>query len=558
MGDNMVKRILFKDKLKLFILSILLVLASATNAISAVIFMIVWNAMMDVGPFTLTQAFLIFISMDTLTALVEHAYKIAKNRYIQNGITQLREEVFSKLMEEKNQEVVGSKISILNNDIGVIDEGYLNGIFRFLKICLTILMSGITFFILTWQMALITIAISLVTLFIPNLLSSKIKVQQENLSSRNASIVSMINDYFTGSSLIHAFHVKKEFLYNFKKENNQYKKSKLAFLNSISTAESASNFLGVVIFGATMLIGAWMVHASLLQMGVFIAAIQLTNSFSFPVTMAIQEYVKISGSKSIIHKLDEILNIDREEDMEKKFINFSTISLKQVDYAYDSEHPVLQNISFDVEKGKKYLIIGESGCGKTTLLNVLRQKLDDYQGEILLGNKNIKDYDKASYQSIFSVVDQNVFIFNDTLRNNLTLYKDFDEQEIIDVLKKVNLTGKISLLDQSLEENGKILSGGEKQRIAIARALLHKSQMLILDEVTSSLDMNLANEIDNLVTNLDDMTIVSVSHRVSEAILQKYDKVIVLENGKITYCDQYHNNQDSSYIKGILQLQKNI
>lgn len=554
----MVTRILFQDKLKLCILSILLILSSATNAISAIIFMIVWNAMMDVGPFTLTQAFIIFITMDTLTALITHVYKIVKNTYIQNGITQLREEVFSKLMVEQNQEVVGSKISILNNDIGVIDEQYLNGIFQFLNICSTILISGITFFILSWQMALITIAISLVTLFIPNLLSSKIKDRQENLSNSNASIVSMINDYFTGSSLIHAFHVKKEFLNNFKKENSYYKKRKLSLLNSISIAESASNFLSVVIFGATMLIGAWMVHASLLQMGVFIAAIQLTNSFSFPVTMAIQEYVKISGSKPIIQKLDKILSVDTEEDAVKHAIAVSTISLKHVNYAYDSEDSVLHDISFDIEKGKKYLIIGESGCGKTTLLNILRQKLVDYQGDILLGNKDIKDYDKASYRRIFSVVDQNVFIFNDTLRNNLTLYKDFDQKEIIDVLHKVNLSSKIPLLDQSLEENGKILSGGEKQRIAIARALLHQSQILMLDEATSSLDMNLVNEIETLVTSLNDMTIISVSHRVSESILRKYDKVIVLENGKITYCDQYHNGKDNTYIKGILQLQKNV
>lgn len=162
----MVTRILFQDKLKLCILSILLILSSATNAISAVIFMIVWNAMMDVGPFTLTQAFIIFITMDTLTALIAHVYKIVKNTYIQNGITQLREEVFSKLMKEQNKEVVGSKISILTNDIGVIDEQYLNGIFQFLNMRLTILISGITFFILSCQMTLITIAISLVTLFI--------------------------------------------------------------------------------------------------------------------------------------------------------------------------------------------------------------------------------------------------------------------------------------------------------------------------------------------------------------------------------------------------------
>ena len=551
----MVKKILFTNRLQLLGLFVLLILASATNAISAVIFMIVWNAMMGVGPFSLTQAFIIFITMDTFTALVAHAYKITKNNYIQNGMTQLREDVFSKLLDENCEDAVGKKISILNNDINVIDESYLNGIFRFLNICCTILISGITFFVLSWQMALITIAISLATLFIPNLISSKIKDKQMDLSQHNASMVAMINDYFNGSSLIHAFHAKKEFMYNFKQENKDYRKSKVSFLNSISIAESGSNFLGVVIFGSTMLIGAWMVHSSLLQMGVFIAAIQLTNSFSFPVTMAIQEYVKITGSKPIMKKLEDILNTATQEDEHQEWMSLSKLSLQDVSYAYNPEQPVLNHIQFDVEKGKKYLIIGESGSGKTTLLNILRQKLNDYKGTIYFNQKNIKDCSLTSFKNTYSVVDQNVFIFNDTLRHNLTLYQPFDDSEIMDVLEKVNLTNKVSLLDESLEENGKILSGGEKQRIAIARALLHRSQLLFLDEATSSLDISLANDIENLVTNLDDITVVSVSHRISEAILHKYDEVIVLEHGEMSYCGKYENEQDNAYIQSLLQIQ---
>lgn len=181
-----------------------------------------------------------------------------------------------------------------------------------------------------------------------------------------------------------------------------------------------------------------------------------------------------------------------------------------------------------IEENKKYAFIGKSGSGKTTLLNILSLRLNNYLGKFKVNDIDVKKIDKESLLKNIAYVSQNSYIFSDTLRFNITLGEDISDHEILYVLKLLDLNDllKEDGLNHILKENGKNLSGGQKQRISLARALVRNKKILLLDEVTSSLDKDNASLIENIVLNNDDLTVVLISHNITEDNKSKFDNFV--------------------------------
>jgi len=241
--------------------------------------------------------------------------------------------------------------------------------------------------------------------------------------------------------------------------------------------------------------------------------------------------------KSIIKKIDESLKNKDDYQETVEFTDFEKIRFVNLGFSY-SENEVLKNVNIEFEKGKKYLIIGPSGGGKSTVLKLLRKYYNPKEGAILIDNISLKDIKKESYFTKISHVDQNIFLFEDTIKNNLTLYKDYTDEEIKDAIQKAGLTEFINSLPDGLNtiiyDNGKNISGGEKSRIAIARGLINKTQLIFLDEAFASLDPKNALAIEKSILNLKDVTIINVSHVVFKEHLQFYDKVYIVNNKQIS------------------------
>jgi ATP-binding cassette subfamily C protein len=198
---------------------------------------------------------------------------------------------------------------------------------------------------------------------------------------------------------------------------------------------------------------------------------------------------------------------------------------------------ILNKANLRLEKGKKYLLKGASGSGKSTLINLLSKVFDNYEGEILVDGVNLKEIKEESFNENASFIYQDVFLFEDTIRNNIELYKKYTQE---DLDRAVSGSGLNLLLDkkeegveEAIEENGKNLSGGERQRISIARAIIRKPQILFADEVTSSLDEELGRHVEETILNLN-TTVIAISHRFYAGVTEKYDYVIELVNGTIT------------------------
>ena len=264
------------------------------------------------------------------------------------------------------------------------------------------------------------------------------------------------------------------------------------------------------------------------------------NLMNFTIDPLSQLPKLLAGKKAasgLIDKLAEALsrNNDKKDETDIGSIDKS-IRFNNVSYRYEgSDKDVLHDINCEFLPGKSYAIVGGSGSGKSTMLNLLMSASTEYGGSITIDDKELRSISADSLFDIMSVIQQNVFIFNASIKDNVTMFRDFSREKIEKALKKAHLEGLISERgdEYMCGENGKDLSGGEKQRISIARCLLKESSLLLADEATSALDNKTSHEVINEILELDSMTRIVVTHSLDESLLSRYDEILVIKDGTI-------------------------
>jgi ABC-type multidrug transport system fused ATPase/permease subunit len=272
----------------------------------------------------------------------------------------------------------------------------------------------------------------------------------------------------------------------------------------------------------------------------FGGVILILNNFSSligPFQRASELLPKIFSTKALFKVLDEsLLNQDLQEEKEELHSFQEGISFERVTFSY-GENKVLEDLSLSLKKNGKYLIVGPSGGGKSTFLKLLRKYFHPQSGSIYVDGKPLNYITKESYFKHLSNVEQNVFMFDDTVRNNLTLLKDIPEEKIQEAITKAGLRSFVENLPKGLEtiieDNGRNISGGERSRIAIARALLNESEILILDEAFQSLDYETARAIEKTILDLPELTVVNVSHILIPENKNAYDEMLYVDRKRI-------------------------
>ena len=259
--------------------------------------------------------------------------------------------------------------------------------------------------------------------------------------------------------------------------------------------------------------------------------------------------------KEVNSKLLSIINESKEKKDTVKLENFKKeIELKDITFAYNEDRNALDGLSVRFEKDKKYAIVGRSGSGKTTLLKLLLGYYDDFYGEISFDGHNYDKLDKNSINNQMSIIHQNVYMFDKTLKENIILGKDFRGKVLEKALEDSGVSEFLTALpkgvDSEMGENGNNLSGGQKQRVAIARSLIQNTPILLLDEGTSALDSKTAFEIEDTLLNIEDLTVITVTHKLIDSILKRYDEIIVMDNGNVVEkgsFDELINNKGEFY-----------
>ena len=533
---------LFKYKLLFFTR----VLTISLAALSVICFDFMMGFIVDIFSNGETEKFvpiiLASIFLIILLFVTECVDGYIMSSYIKNTVNYLRCDIFTKIlnkdMKDFSLDNSGKYISILYNDIKIIEDSLLNNIFLVISSFISFIISLLFLFSISPSIVIFIVIFGILGFVIPNALSKKLIIEKNNYSHNLEEITSVTKDLFSGFEVIKGFNIGSKINTIFKNSSNTVEstKKKCSILESIIKGFSLS--FSVTVYLGVLILGGYLMYKGEISVGTAIIIIQLSTHIVGPVKTSISLINQIKSVSLIADKIDEIL-YDSCEDIEEvslpKFEN--SIEIKNLDFSYTNDRKALNNINLTFEKNKKYAIVGESGCGKSTLIKLLMRYYKDYNGDILIDNKDIhKIFSNDLYKNM-SMIQQNVFMFDDSIKENIKLFANYSDEEVLSICDRSGLSNLISRLPDGINslvgENGNKLSGGEKQRIAIARSLINNTKILILDESTSALDNETAYNLESSLLSINDLTLIVVTHKLIKNILLNYDEIIVMKDGMV-------------------------
>lgn len=471
-----------------------------------------------------------------------------RSRFLARAMGQYKDYAYGELMKKSISAFYGENtstyISALTNDANSIETNYLANIFTLVE--QVILFFG-AFALMLWYSPVLTLGAFAMS-FLPVLASlaagKRLAVAEEKISRRNDSFVSTLKDSLSGFSVVKSFQAERELFRLFSKENGQVQEAKRqrmqldAIISTIGSVAGAGAQLGVFLLGAYLALSGQGVTP-----GVVMVFVQLMNFVIQPIASLPGLLANRKAARALVAKLAGALtsHVRQEGRAIPKRLE-QGIELRDLSFAYEEGgRPVLQHVSVRLQAGKSYALVGASGSGKSTLLNLLMAGHSGYEGQILYDGAELRDVSTESLYELVSLIQQNVFVFNSTIRDNITMFREFPSSQVD---RAAALSGLQELIQAKGEgylcgEGGSGLSGGERQRISIARSLLRRSPVLLVDEATAALDKETAFRVSSSILNLEGLTRIVVTHSLEEALLRRYDGILVLKNGVLEECGRF-------------------
>lgn len=489
----------------------------------------------------------VFISIGylILNAIMYIALRLMQISYMRDVLLSLRIKAFDKIIhlnyKEFNQKSRDVYVSNLINDVNTFENSFfvsfINFIFRFgIYISALVILAFIN-----WIIACIVFAVSIIVLLISKFFEKKTVSMQKQVSLSNEKFTVDTSNVFSGLEILKLNNIEKAFLNKNLHQVSDLEHKKFKFNLYTSLQNYSNNTIGYFVLIGLIVFLMYQTRVGL-GYGMLMLTIQLTSSAIFPLVSMLPLLNILKSSKAIFEKITSTETSDFIDENLLPF-NFQTkINVKNVSFSYEDK-TILNSINLTLEKGKKYLIKGASGSGKTTLFKLLSHVLDDYQGDIDVDGINMKSISMKSFNEKVSYIYQDVYLFEASLKDNISLFKDYSDEEVINACKKAGLEEFINGLENGIHtmisENGKNLSGGERQRVSIARALCKKSEILFVDEATSALNDELGQQIEKTLLQLES-TVISISHKYFEGITNQYEIVYEIKDGQIARFEGKH------------------
>lgn len=478
-------------------------------------------------------AFVLFL-LETLLSFVKGYYRKKTNVNLK---LYYLEKIFQKNINEFNKDSNAKYVSHMMSDLNTVDLDYIDGIF---ELALSVISFVITIIIIggvSMELLIIVLVVGALVGFLSNVLSKPIQKLYEERSGLYDKYTHYLQEVLSAFRIIrvNSLYKRVEKQFTGRSENLQSKSYEIEKKSTYIYAVQNFMINFVVLF-----VMAISVYYTVIGKITFGGVILILNNFSSligPFQRASELLPKIFSTKALFKVLDEsLLNQDLQEEKEELHSFQEGISFERVTFSY-GENKVLEDLSLSLKKNGKYLIVGPSGGGKSTFLKLLRKYFHPQSGSIYVDGKPLNYITKESYFKHLSNVEQNVFMFDDTVRNNLTLLKDIPEEKIQEAITRAGLRSFVENLPKGLEtiieDNGRNISGGERSRIAIARALLNESEILILDEAFQSLDYETARAIEKTILDLPELTVVNVSHILIPENKNAYDEMLYVDRKRI-------------------------
>lgn len=479
-----------------------------------------------------------FVLLCVVLCLLQYA---SEPRFIVRAMRQYKDLAFRKITEKSissfREESTAAYLSALTNDSTSIEADYLSQ-------QLSLITMSVTFFgaliMMIWYSPLLSavaVGVTLLPLAASLLTGNRLQAAEKRVSDRNSDFTAALADCLSGFTVVKTFRAEKEIFRIFAESNRALEQEKFSRRRLKVMVGMIGAVTGIIAQLGVFLVGAWLALKGYgMTAGTVVLFVNLMNFIIQPVA---ELPALLAGRKAALGLIDKLAgaleqNTVRQGGVKQTSV-IRSIRLENVSFGYESGKDVLHGITAEFECGKAYAIVGGSGSGKSTLLHLLMAGSTDYRGKILLDDTELREIAPEALYEMMSVIQQNVFVFNASIKDNVSMFRRFPQEELDKAIQHAHLSNLLAERgeDYLCGENGCGLSGGEKQRISIARSLLKKSSVLLADEVTAALDAQTAHQVSEDILDLTGMTRIVITHTLEEALLRRYDGILVIKSGAV-------------------------
>lgn len=491
---------------------------------------------------TLVNLSLLIIILFLVKNFFKYLGSISNARLEENIIKNIRNRIYSKILKLDlsffNAKQAGNIISVLTNDVNVVNSTSISALTGLLREIIQVVIYIFLLLAISPLLTFIALTSGVGTVGILRYSTDYLRKYANRMQGAMADFTSVLQETLSGMRIVKGFNLENTFFKKFAQQTHKYFRSSIKFQSIISLVPSLNEIFAIFALVVVFLIGGNYVLKGIMRADDLMLFLFALFSIMSPIATIVHNISQFQrgyvSSKRVFEILDADIKILSGTRLVKSFEN--RIDFKNVSFAY-SEQIVLSNVSFVVSKGKKIALVGSSGSGKSTIIDLLVRFYDPTDGEILFDGINIKDFDIQSYRNLFGIVSQEIILFNDTIENNIKISRPEATRD--DVIYSARLANALPFIeklpngfDTVIGERGVLLSGGERQRIAIARALLSNPSILIFDEATSALDSESEKVVQEAISlSLHNRTAIIVAHRLATII--DCDEILVFDSGRI-------------------------
>lgn len=462
-------------------------------------------------------------------------------RFLERAMRQYKDFAFKKLIGKSissfRDESAAGYLSALTNDAASIETNYLAQMLAMITKAVTFI--GALLLMCRYSLLMTAIAAGLTVLpLIASLLTgNRLQAVESRVSERNGEFTAALSDCLAGFTVVKNFKAEREIFRLFAQSNKALEHEKFAgrriktLVGMIGAVTGIFAQLGVFIAGVYL-----SMKGGSMTPGAVVLFVNLMNFIISPIAELPGLLACRKAALGLVDKLAAALERSSSREGSETLNRLEHgIRLENVSFAYEPGKTVLHGINAEFEAGRAYALVGGSGSGKSTLLNLLMAAETNYNGHILADGIELSDISTESLYGTMAAIQQNVFVFNASIKDNVSMFRDFPKTKMDEAIARAHLGALIRERgeDYLCGENGSGLSGGEKQRISIARSLLKKASVLLADEVTAALDAQTAHRVSSDILDLQGITRIVVTHTLEESLLRRYDKIFVLRGGRI-------------------------